>query len=130
MKKSIAAIAPQCARKNALHDVRLLRSRARVHAGFDQDALDRVAANLMAKVGERAADAGVAPARIFLCHAEHELDDVGAPLSAAVTSSAAVVPACDQAPIPAQLVSAVTKVSSCRSALRPSFFAAPPRRRH
>lgn len=49
-----------------------------VHAGLDKDALHRVAADVVAEVVQGASDARlVAPGRIILGHAQHELDDGG-----------------------------------------------------
>jgi hypothetical protein len=48
----------------------------RVDAGFEENALDGVAPDVMAEVAERAADARVAPAAVFTRHSKHELDDV------------------------------------------------------
>jgi hypothetical protein len=71
------------------------------HAGVEQDALARVAPDLVPEVEQRAADARVAPDHVVSRHAQDELDDVRvAPRLAAVASSRSSVFARDQATVP------------------------------
>src|SRR4051794_32337480 len=75
----------------------------RGHAGLEQDALDCVAPDVVAEVVQCTADTRVAPGRIVLGHAQHELDDVGLSTGAsAVALRAAVILARDQPTAPAQ----------------------------
>jgi hypothetical protein len=50
-------MAPQCARSNELHEVRLLRSGAGCRPDLEQDALDRAESDVLPGVVEGAADA-------------------------------------------------------------------------
>ena len=76
VKKSMAAISPQCARRNALQGHAFALLGHRNDAGLEQDEFGCVAADLVAEVEQRTANARVAPSAVLLGHAQHERDDV------------------------------------------------------
>jgi hypothetical protein len=74
----------------------------RVDASIEENALDRVATDVMAEVEQCAADARVAPAAVFMRHAKHELDDVCSSTRFRPSPAGAVVLLSNEPAVPAQ----------------------------
>ena len=102
VKKSVAAIAPQCAFRNVFQLVGR-RPAGSIPFSARTHSLDCVSAHGVPEIGEGSLDSGVAPSRIVAGHLDDpSLDLAGDSRSARSPSRAPVVLLGDELPVPAE----------------------------